>query len=244
MDHPPGALRIMVTPVLGAVVIIVQDIHQVIGERELDFEDAHRDVFVTEVAASGGRVLWFGWLPHGGGEGYEAVSITAFADLPTWDTWSERLRYGDLAEWATGVDAMRYTLVTSLHTVADWSWLSSLSLESVPATVEDGHSPVLFRLDSIETSSGIASTVSALHSASTAASTELLEPVACWSSLFGDVAGQSVHMLYRVGSRERLADALDDQDAQHVWLGSIVAAAGLTALRTRLLRTVRWSPLS
>jgi hypothetical protein len=58
------------------------------------------------------------------------------------------------------------------------------------------------------------------------------------------MAGDAVHVLYRVHDRGKLADALDSQDANATWPGSLAAAAGMSASRTRLVRTARWSPLS
>ena len=113
--------------------IIALDIHQVIGRRELDFEDSYRDDYVGAVATDPhARLLWFGWLPHGAGQGYEAVTVTGFDDIEAWDRLVERTRYGDLAEWATEIDAMRYHSVTTVSVTAPWSPLDSLKLADVP----------------------------------------------------------------------------------------------------------------
>lgn len=224
--------------------IIVMDVHQVIGERELDFEDTYRDVYLPEVGSAGdARLLWFGWSPHGGGEGYEAVTLTAYRDIEAWDGYSERLRYGDLAERATDVDAMRYTLHTSVHVPADWSPLASLDLAGVPTAVQE-HDPVLMRLDSIEPNGSLDDLQAALAKAAADHDGRLLELVGSWSSCFGDAAGDAVHVLYRVADRNELAAALGHQDASSTWPGSLASAIDRPATRTRLLRMVRWSPLA
>ena len=48
--------------------ILVQDIHQVIARREVDFETSYREA-AHSLNTDGGRFLWFAWAPHGGGEG-------------------------------------------------------------------------------------------------------------------------------------------------------------------------------
>jgi hypothetical protein len=226
-------------------VIIVMDIHQVIGERELDFEDTYRDVYMPAVAATNdARLLLFGWLPHGGGEGYEAVTLTGVRGIDAWDAFSERLRYGDLAEWATAVDAMRYGLDTTLHDVAKWSPLAELDLDLVPATAREERAPVLLRLDSIVPDGALAELDDALGKAAANSGPSLLELVGGWSSCFGDMAGDALHVLYRVVDREALAKALEDQDSNAAWRGSLAASIGQAAERTRLLRAARWSPLA
>jgi hypothetical protein len=226
-------------------VIIVMDIHQVIGERELDFEDTYRDVYVPAVSSTNdARLLLFGWLPHGGGEGYEAVTLTGVRGINAWDEFSERLRYGDLAEWATAVDAMRYGLDTTLHDVAEWSPLAELDLDLVPATAREERVPVLLRLDSIAPTGTLAELDDALGTAAANSDASLLELVGGWSSCFGDMAGDAVHVLYRVVDREALSKALEDQDSNAAWRGSLAASIGQAAERTRLLRAARWSPLA
>src|SRR6476659_3932329 len=131
----------------GIDVIISLDIHQVIGEQELAFEDTYRDVYVAALGENpDARLLWFGWLPHGAGQGYEAVTITAATDIAAWERLVERSRYGDLGEWATTVDAMRYSLDSSIHVTSPWSPLERLALSDVPTTIDD-REPTVLRLD-------------------------------------------------------------------------------------------------
>jgi hypothetical protein len=79
--------------------LIVQDIHQVIGRRELDFESLYRSNIEPSLKSDSGMSLpFFAWCPHGSGEGYEAVTLTALADGEALDRYQERIRFGDLGE--------------------------------------------------------------------------------------------------------------------------------------------------
>jgi hypothetical protein len=121
--------------------ILVQDIHQVIARREVDFETAYRKT-LPSLNTDEASFLWFAWAPHGGGEGYEAVTLSSFADANALERHQERMRYGDLGEWWASVEAMRYTLHSSTHV-----------LESDAPTVSEGdREPALYRLDQLTVS--------------------------------------------------------------------------------------------
>jgi len=97
--------------------ILVQDIHQVIARREVDFETAYRET-APRLNTDDASFLWFAWAPHGGGEGYEAVTLASFGDPDALARHQERMRYGDLGEWWASVEAMRYTLHSSRATMS------------------------------------------------------------------------------------------------------------------------------
>ena len=223
--------------------IIIQEVHQVIGKQELLFEDSYRDVYLPKVGEDPAtRLLLFGWAPHGAGQGYEAVTITAAADFAAWDRHVERTRYGDLGEWATSVDAMRYELTVSLSVTEPWSPLAGKNLNDITSSAVD-RDPVVFRLDTIAPVDPTAASKK-LEGASAGADTSLLQLAGVWSSALGELDGGALSALYHVASLERLHDVLDAQDPQLVWPGSLIHAAQLddAPMRTRLLRTARWSP--
>ena len=57
--------------------LFVHDVHAVMGERELEFEDALRDAYAATVADDDTRLLWYFNSTHGAGEAYKVVTITA-----------------------------------------------------------------------------------------------------------------------------------------------------------------------
>jgi hypothetical protein len=210
--------------------ILVQDVHQVIARREVDFESAYRDA-VPKLNDEAARFLWFAWAPHGGGEGYEAVTLSSFADVEALDHYQERLRYGDLGEWWTSVEAMRYALHSSTH-----------FLESKPLTVEakDDHDPALYRLDQLTVSVPLAE----VHEKVVTALRDrrhdgILDVMAWWTPLLGDLDRPSVTVLNRIRSDEAFLEAFADPTKS--WAGG-VEGSFVVRRDVRLLRTARWSP--
>ena len=102
--------------------LLIQDVHIVIGREELPFDDAYQNVFAPRVAEDAGtRLAAFFWAPHGAGEGYEAVTLTAVADADALARHQERLATGDLADCWLELEAKHRQLQSSLHVVAEWS---------------------------------------------------------------------------------------------------------------------------
>jgi hypothetical protein len=224
--------------------IILLEIHQVIGERELDFEDTYHDRFLGSPIDTATRLMWFAWSPHGGGEGYEAVTVMGFDGLEAWDAFVERTRYGDLSGWATEVDSMRYFVHASLHQVPEWSPTSVRELSSVTVAPEE-HPPSLLRLDSVRFGAGSEKEAQRVCEAASTTTDTLLELVGCWSNLLGSVDGAVTHFLLKVRNSEMLSEQLANQDPLSRWSGSpsTLGSVQRSSVRSRLLRTVRWSPL-
>lgn len=209
--------------------ILVQDIHQVIARREVDFETSYREA-AHSLNTDGGRFLWFAWAPHGGGEGYEAVTLSSFSDTDALDRHQERVRYGDLGEWWASVEAMRYTLHSSTHV-----------LETDAPTVNEGdHEPALYRLDQLTVSLPLAQARQEVSDiVSRKKGDEILDVMAWWTPLFGDFDRPSVTVLNRIRSDEAFLEAFTDPTKP--WDGG-VHGEFVVRRDTRLLRTARWSP--
>jgi hypothetical protein len=211
--------------------ILVQDIHQVIARREIDFETAYRET-APRLNADDASFLLFGWAPHGGGEGYEAVTLTTCANEDALERYQERMRYGDLGEWWASVEAMRYALHSSTH-VLEWD----------AATVNEGdHEPALYRLDQLSVSVPLAQAREHVsHALRDSPQAGILDPRAWWTPLLGDLDRPSVTILNRIRSDEAFLEAF--ADPAKPWDGGI---DGEFVVRrdTRLLRTARWSPWS
>lgn len=214
--------------------LIVLDIHQVIGRSEVAFEETYRDTLLPALTGTA-RLAFFGWLPHGAGEGYEAVTLTAVTDTAALYDYQERLRRGDLASWWTSVEVMRYSLDSSLH-------LATGELTPTPGEPVAGAGG-MFRLDS-----GVgALRDSASHVAGELAGSdgELCRLVTALSPFLGRLGGSTLHVLYTVANDERLVAALDADDAAFRWPGTADPAhfAGGGPERHRLVRATGWSPL-
>jgi hypothetical protein len=209
--------------------IVVQDIHQVIARREVDFEAAYRET-LPKLSVDGANFLWFAWAPHGGGEGYEAVTLSSFSDADVLERHQERVRFGDLGEWWASVEAMRYSLHSTAHV-----------LESdAPELVEGDRDPMLYRLDQLTVSVPLAQVrehvVVALHDRP---DDGILDVMAWWTPLLGDLDRPSVTVLNRIRSDEAFLEAFAEPTKP--WDGG-VQGDFVVRRDTRLLRTARWSP--
>jgi hypothetical protein len=219
-------------------VLIIQDIHQVVGRRELDFEAMYRQTLHPALQSdSDARLLYFAWCPHGGGEGYEAVTLTLVSDGAALDRYQERLRFGDLGTTATELEAMRYTCESSLHIVGT----TGSEWESRLAPDDGGAETPLYRIDFLELAVPFADVQAAL--ATQHQNESLLTPVAWWSPFLGDGAERTVTALHRINSRDALTDAFRPEHAGDPWTGGLedYIPAAVIARRSKLLRSADWT---
>jgi len=210
-------------------VLIVQDIHQVIGRRELDFESACREM-ASALNSDQARFLWFAWAPHGAGEGYEAVTLISVPDAEALDHLQERIRDGDLSERWTSIEGMRYGLESSTHVLESPS----------PTNTEGDREPALFRLDHLALSQPLRLARGKISTALAELTEEgTLEVAGWWTPLLGDLESPSVVVLNRIRSDAALLEAF--ADPAKPWSGALESAF-VVGRNSRLLRTARWSP--
>jgi len=116
-------------------VLLLHEVHRVAGAREEMFEAAYRDELIPALAATDGcRLLWFLRVAHGSGPAYTVVTIIGCRDAAAWAELAERIRQGDLAEWAAEVDAIRHACEAKILTPVSWSPLQQIDLATVPTT--------------------------------------------------------------------------------------------------------------
>ncbi|HEX3449534.1 MAG TPA: hypothetical protein VHS97_14865 [Isosphaeraceae bacterium] len=225
--------------------IILQQIHQVIGEREFDFEETFRDALLRPDFDSKVKLLWFAWSSHGTGEGYEALSVIGFRDLSTWNELDERTRYGDLASWATAIDGMRYSLHSTLNRVPDWSPTIHIELSGAGPKASP-HEPSQLRLDTVSFGPDVDDGSKRVCDAAAESSGDLLELIGCWIDYFGNAGSGLGHFLSRIRVSQALSDELDNEAVTARWAGSpsVLGRLPRSLIRSRFLRTVPWSPLS
>jgi hypothetical protein len=220
-------------------VLLIQDVHIVIGREEVPFDDLYQSGFAPRLAADPGtRFLGFFWAPHGGGEGYEAVTLTAAADIDAVARHQERLATGDLADMWLELEAKQRQLQSSLHVLADWSPLASDGLDGFEI---GDHPTALFRLDSFTVDGAVADAVAAVESQQhDTPETSTVTVIGCWSPFLGNVDEPVVSVLSRVRSDEALRAAF--AAPLEPWAG-VPELPGARRV-TRLLRSVTWSPVS
>jgi hypothetical protein len=218
--------------------LLIQDVHVVIGRDEMPFDDAYRNDLAPRVAEHPGtRLAGFFWAPHGGGEGYEAITLTAVSDIAALERHQERLATGDLAELWSKLEGMQRHIDSSLQVLAEWSPLSDRDLESYSS----GEFPTaMFRLDTFRTAGEIEHVLNAVKDQAATASPEAVVSLSgCWSPYLGELDCAEVTVLSRVASDEALRSAFS-QPAEE-WTG--IPALPDARRMTRLLRSATWSPI-
>ena len=224
--------------------ILIEEIHQVAGRSEIPYEEAYRDELVPALDGDV-RLLFFGWLPHGGGEGYEAVSLLVAADIDSVDAYQDRLQRGDLAAWWTSTEGMRYSLHSSLQSPAAGTELADVVVRSLPTTLEE-HGPRMFRLDTGPVARPAHDSVARIAAEADASDRAVCSLFGAWSSYFGDMASPDVGLLYRVDDLDRFRDSFEVDDPFARWSGTVSPdhfIEGAATRRSRLVRTASWSPL-
>jgi hypothetical protein len=219
-------------------VLLIQDVQVVMGREEIPFDDEYRDQLAPSVAEDPGtRLAGFFWAPHGGGEGYEAITLTAVADADALARHQVRLSTGDLAECWSGFEAKVRSLQSTLHRVADWSPFAAAGLGAF--TVGE-HATALYRLDSFTVARGVAAAAETIESQFRDAAQGTTVTIAgSWTPFLGDLEEPVVHVLSRVASDEALREAFSDP--ARTW-GGTPEIEGARRV-TRLLRSSPWSPL-
>ena len=218
--------------------LFVHDVHAVMGERELDFEDSVRSEYAVAVADGDTRLLWYFNSTHGAGEAYKVVTITAVRDGDAWERLVERLRRGDLSAWAGRAEAMRYGLTSTLLAALPSSPLAALDLDAVPAEPQD-HALSVFREDTLE-GPGLDEV---LDVAATPGSDAVLTPVGAFRPAVDPAPRRQV--LYRLAEPDRWTPAFGLDAGWDDWPGSLTPTLPPDVSgSSRILRTSSWSPLS
>ena len=126
--------------------LFVHEVHRVAGRDADDFEAAWRDgLMPTLGGSSDARLLWFLHQAHGTGPAYTIVTVTAVASAAAWEALGARMRTGDLASWAAGMDRLRHRSDAKVLELAPFSGFS-VDLASVPVDGRE-HENTLFMED-------------------------------------------------------------------------------------------------
>ena len=221
--------------------LFVHDVHAVMGERELDFEDSVRAEYAPAVGADDDtRLLWYLNSTHGAGEAYKVVTITAVRNGAAWERLVERLRRGDLSAWAGRAEAMRYGLTSTLLIALPSSPLAALDLEAVPRAPQD-HPLSVFREDTLD-GPGLDAVLD-VGGGADAGAEAVLTPVAAFRPAV-DAASRR-HVLYRVAEPDRWTPAFGRDAGWDDWPGSLTPTLPANVSgSSRILRTSSWSPLA
>jgi hypothetical protein len=233
--------------------LILHEIHEVVGARERAFEDAFRRGWLPALAASpDARLLYFLHHAHGSGPSYQVVTLTALRDAAAWERLASRVASGDLAGWAREVDGLRHDVLAKLLVPLPWSPLQRIDLAAVP-TEAAAHEPSLFmedtvwpfadRLEEYVERSGTQYAAEMARAAE--AGRALLRVEAGFRTAFGSHRRREVVLWQKVVQPKALAALLTREvppefEAPGRWMHDALTLRD--RWQSRLLRTARWSP--
>jgi hypothetical protein len=234
--------------------LVIREEHSVRGSAEEDFDRVLRDEWIPAVArGADARVGFVARLAHGGGEAYRMVTYTYAGDAAAWGRLSERTHSGDLRRAAARLDELRYEVDTKLLSPLPWSQLQSLDLAGIPSDardrplamfMEDTMHPFPGKLDEYIERSG--AEYAGGYSKSFPDMPRLLEIEAAYRTAFGGGRRAEVVLWQRVLLQDGLLHLLtselpDEFRKPGRWM--VDALSMRDVWRSRLLRTVSWSPL-
>jgi hypothetical protein len=128
--------------------LLLHEVHTVVGSREDEFEAAFREGWLPALAETDdARLCWFLFLAHGTGRAYQVTTITALRDGAAYERLAERVQTGDLRAWAADIDHSRHAVAGKLLLFAEWSPMRAIDLATVPVDGRD-HEQTLYMEDS------------------------------------------------------------------------------------------------
>jgi hypothetical protein len=234
-------------------VLFLHEVHQVAGRAADEFETAYREGWMPALAGGPARLLWFLHQAHGAGPAYTFITVTAVESAAAWAELNERVRRGDLQQWALDVDALRHGSTAKVLEPTAFSELQSVDLAGV-ATDGREHEHSLFMEDTAWPDRGqIANYLEkagTLYAETLKRSNEsgrgLLQLVAAFRPAFGAGRDREVVLWQRVGRPEGLLPLFSREvPAEYrkpgTWMNDALDLRD--QWESRLLRTAQWSPL-
>jgi len=236
-------------------VLFLRETHEVVGAREREFEAALRDAWLPALAkTAGARVLYVLRQVHGTGPSYRIVTWTGLRDGAAWGNLQGRVDAGDLREPAEALDDLRHDVTAKMLVPLPWSPLREIDLEGVPVAPV-AHAPTLFMEDTVHPFEGrLAEYVerSGSHYAREMREHDeqgnaMLRVEAGFRTAFGSHRRREVLLWQRVVEPRGLLalftrEVPEEYQKPGRWMHDALELRD--RWRSRLLRTVAWSPLA
>jgi hypothetical protein len=232
--------------------LLLHEVHTVVGRHEDEFEDAFRKGWMGALGDDAdARLLYYLKLAHGTGRAYHHTSITAFANGDAYERVARRIQSGDLRSWAVDIDGMRHEVKGKLLLPVDWSPMGDLDLSTVPTDGRD-HDPALYMEDSAWPYEAKLDTYLEKARTHYAPSLEqrsersLLTLLGVFQAALGSPRRREVILWQRVDFPERLPGLFTRELPGHVkgpgtWMHDALEVRD--DWESRLLRSASWSPL-
>src|SRR6478752_8599336 len=231
----------------------LHETHRVRGAHEEEFEAAFRDGWMPTLAKDDdARLLYFMHLAHGSGRAYVVTTITAVRDGAAWERIARRVQGGDLRDWARDVDQLRHGVHGKVLFPLPWSdEIASLELADVPTDSAAEHELTIFMEDTAWPHDGMLEDYLQAAETQYAPSLKqggrgLLNLQGALQTAWGTGRRSEVVLWQKILDHGRLADLLSREVPAEfrqpgTWM--IDALRVRDDWESRLLRTVRWSPL-
>jgi hypothetical protein len=232
--------------------LLLHEVHTVVGPREDSFEAAFREGWMPALAKTDdARLLYYLKLAHGTGRAYHHVSITGLRDGNAYERLAERVQHGDLREWAAAVDQDRHEVKGKLLLQVDWSPMRGLALDAVPVDgrkhdcelfMEDSAWPYEAKLDEYLE----AARTHYAPSLENQTERSLLTLLGVFQAALGAPRRREVVLWQRVDFPERLPALFTRELPAHVkgpgtWMHDALEVRD--DWQSQLLRSASWSPL-
>jgi hypothetical protein len=233
--------------------LFLHEVHEVVGAREEEFEQAFRDGWMRALAeGADARLLYFLRHAHGTGVSYNVVTITAVRDGAAWEELVRRIDAGDLAKWARRVDDLRHDVTARILLPLPWSPLQEVDLASVPVDagendasifMEDTVWPFEGKLEEYVERSGAHYAVEMAKNAEKGVS--ILEIQASFRTAFGAGRRREIVLWQKVVQPQALVPLVSREVPPRytqpgTWMHDALGVRD--RWESKLLRTAPWSP--
>ena len=234
--------------------LFVHEVHQVVGEKEDEFEAAYRDGWMPLLAKDDdARLLWYANHAHGSGVSYNVVTITGVRDGAAWERLVHRMQQGDLHDWVTEIDTYRHDVTGKILLPVYWSRIQEVDFAQVPTDGAE-HELSLFMEDTGWPSSSIDDYIKmwdelyyqplVAHAEGRGAVT--IDIQACFQVAFGTGLRREAMLWQRIGNPETVLHLLTHDLAPEMKQPGTYMHDSLAyrdQWESKLLRTSKWSPL-
>jgi hypothetical protein len=236
-------------------VLLLHELHRVRGACEDDFEAAFRDRWMPELGrGDDARLLYFLNLAHGSGRAYTVISVTGVRDGAAWERLARSVQDGPLAGWARDVDQLRHGVHAKVLLPVPWAPSLVEDLDAVPTEPAE-HPLSLFMEDTAWPHDGMLADyleAARTHYApsldeSRAGGRAILELLTVFQTALGAGRRSEVVLWQKILDHARLQNLLETEVPPEyrkpgTWMHDALRVRD--DWESRLLRTVRWSPLS
>jgi hypothetical protein len=231
---------------------LLHETHSVRGECEDEFDAALREIWIPRVAETkGARVAWVLRHAHGTGSSYRLVTLTALDGAGAYGALAES---DALREAAVTLDGLRHDVDAKLLEPLPWSPLQRLDLATLPATGAD-HELGLYMEDTVWPREGRLEEYverSGAHYAREMAGHEqkgraMLQVQGGFRTVYGSGRRREIVLWQKVVDARLVLGLLTREVPPELarpgsWMHDALALRD--QWQSRLLRTVRWSPLA